>query len=76
MAGVIQVNKDSEQVGKINRRINVSEFFFPSCRFPSLITDCVNDFGSFLSMSIMLNLITNLPAPVSVQEKEAFYRRL
>jgi hypothetical protein len=76
MTGIKQIDKYAKQIGKTSGRRNITESLCLSSPFPLVITDCVNDFGSFLRMGVMLNFLPYLPAPVSVQEKEAFYRRL
>jgi hypothetical protein len=75
MAGVKQVNKNTKQIGKTIGRRYIAKLIL-SCDFPPFISDCFNDVLLFFIKIVVLNLLPDLPAPVSVQEKEAFYRRL
>jgi hypothetical protein len=76
MAGVKQVDKNAKQIGKASGRRYIAESLGLSRALPLAIADGLNNFGAFLRMGIVFNFLPYLPAPVSVQEKEAFYRRL
>jgi len=71
---IIEIEKRSKQIGKVNRWGNIAKLFGTTAALPFLIPQCVNDMLPVVSVAVVFNFTPRLSCSVGVQEKEAFNR--
>jgi hypothetical protein len=65
-AQIKNINKHAKQIGKTSGRVNIAESLGLPRGLPLAVPDCIDHVVSFFGVSVVLDLISCLPAAVSV----------